>query len=168
VHTCKENNCTRPQFGGGYCSYHQYVRRRQGGDLYKPKPRKQAPIKKRSEKRAKDERYYAVQAKEFFEDSDKKCFFCENEVKRFEGLHHFKGRTNNYLLDKRWWVVTHNDCHVSKWHRMTQEKFKLWLGEEKYERFLSRLKALDEELWRKQIGKSDKLNPTFDFNEELF
>jgi len=166
-HTCKEINCNSNCFGGGYCAYHQYIRRKRGGDLYKPKTR-QKPIKKRSEKRAKDERYYSVQAKEFYNESNKKCVFCGGDVKRFQGLHHWKGRTNNYLLDKRFWSVVHNDCHVFKWHKMTQEEFKLWLGVEEYERFLGRLKDIDIELYNKQLDKISKLTPNlFDDNFEM-
>jgi hypothetical protein len=161
-HTCKEINCNSNCFGGGYCAYHQYIRRKRGGDLYKPKTR-QKPIKKRSEKRAKDERYYSVQAKEFYNESNKKCVFCGGDVKRFQGLHHWKGRTNDYLLDKKWWSVVHNVCHVDKFHRMTTGQLQL---EPWYNDFLGRLKEIDISLYNKQIDKKNKLNPNL--FEEIF
>jgi hypothetical protein len=160
--TCEHEGCTNPQFGGGRCKYHQYERKKLGGDLHvrkKPKPR--------TEKRAKDERYYSVVAKEFFEDSDKKCFFCGDKVDTFQGLHHFKGRTNDYLLDKRWWCVTHNSCHLD-YHNISVDKTS---KEKWYEGFLIRLKNMDEGLYNKQIGKSEKsskYNPSlWDEEEDL-
>jgi hypothetical protein len=159
--TCEFEGCFNPQFGGGYCKYHQFARKKRGGDLHvrkKPKPR--------SEKRAKDERYYSVVAKEFFEESDKICFFCGKKVTFYEGLHHWKGRTNDYLLDKRWWSTVHNSCHLF-FHRSTAQQMseQPW-----YPRYLERLRALDEGLYNKQIGKSEKsnkLNPSLWDEEDL-
>lgn len=152
--TCSYDGCSNPVFGGGLCRYHQYARRMQGGDQFKRKP-----IKRRTPKREKDERYYAVQAKEFYEESDKICFFCGKKVETFAGLHHWKGRKNDYLLDKRWWSVVHNFCHVDMYHYSSTEQLKAFLGAE-YDNFLLRLKALDLSLWEKQTGKTGKLTPT--------
>jgi hypothetical protein len=160
VKTCSFDGCSNPVFGGGFCKYHQYARKMQGGDQHKRKP-----IKRRTEKRAKDERYYKDQAKEFFDESDKRCVFCGKTVETFQGLHHWKGRTNDYLLDKRWWSVVHNDCHVYKWHRFTVAQLKEWLGGE-YENFLRRLKLIDSSLWEKQTGKTGKLTPNL-FDDEF-
>jgi hypothetical protein len=120
------------------------------------------PIKRRTEKRATDERHYMDQAKEFFNDAVNNgtniCIFCGDKVTTFQGLHHWKGRTNDYLLDKQWWSVVHNECHLDFHHTPVakQEKQLFYLA------FLDRLRKLSEELYNKQIGKnakSAKLNP---------
>lgn len=136
-----------------------------GGDQHKRKP----PAK-RTKERAKDERHYKDQAREFFEDKkankENYCFFCGKEVKFFEGLHHLKGRTNDYLLDKEWWVIVHNECHVNNYHMANYEQRieqVWWVG------FLDRLKAKDEGLYRKETKKEEKvnkLNPEINFDEE--
>jgi len=157
---CVEPGCTNNQFGGGFCKYHQFRRRMQDGDSHTRK----APIKKRTPKRAKDERYYAEQARGFFEDAVNSganlCFFCGERVNRFQGLHHLKGRTNDYLIDKEWWTVVHNDCHVNKYHMTSYEQR---IEQPWWDSFLLRLKSVSEELWRKEIKKeekSHKLHPT--------
>ena len=132
----------------------------QGGDTHKRK----TPIKRRTPKRARDERYYMEQAREFFDDAvnngTNHCFFCGEKVNSFQGLHHLKGRTNDYLNDKEWWVIAHNDCHVFKYHMLdyVHRKAQPW-----WEDFLGRLKSKSEELWREEKRKeekSQKLHPT--------
>lgn len=153
---CIEPGCLSNQFGGGFCKYHQYRRRMHGGDEHKRK----APIKKRTPKREKDERYYAVQAKEFFDEAvinkTNRCFFCGEWVLSFQGLHHLKGRTNEYLLDKEWWVIVHNKCHTEDYHQSNaeQRRKQSWWND-----FLQRIKAKGEDLYRKELNKLDKANP---------
>lgn len=169
AHTCSFEGCDRPVFAKSFCAYHQYMRKKQGGDLHKRKPRKE-PIARRTKKREKDERQYKDHAREFFDNAvatkTNKCFFCDEFVTFFQGLHHLKGRTNDYLNDKEWWVIVHNDCHVYKYHAMDYEhKQQLpWWGS-----FLDRLKLKSDELWRKETRKEEKahkLNPKLNlFND---
>jgi len=166
---CKELNCDNSVFGGDYCKYHQYRRSMQGGDKYKAGGRIKSKPRRRTPKREKDERYYAVQAREFFEESDKICIFCGVGVTKFQGLHHWKGRTNDYLLDKQWWSVVHNKCHVYIFHRCTSEQLQeQWW----YEEFVARLKIKSIELYNKITGRGEKihrLNPLpFKEEEDLF
>ncbi len=125
----------------------------QHGDSFKRK----APIKKRSPKRKKDERTYKEQAREFFDDAvnngTNQCYFCGEEVKTFQGLHHLKGRTNDYLIDKEWWGVVHNDCHVWKYHQASYEQR---IKEPWWSDFMMRLKSKSPELHRKEIAKGEK------------
>ncbi len=162
--TCIEPGCTRPIFSHLLCAYHQFRRKQQGGDLFKRK----APIKKRSEKRAKDERYYADKAREFFDEAVKNgtnfCFFCDGKVERLDGLHHLEGRQEKKLLNFDLIVIVHNDCHVYKYHMMSYEQRikQVWWND-----FLVRLKSKSEELWHKEIRKGEKvhrINP----EKELF
>jgi hypothetical protein len=164
---CEHIGCTNPQFGGGRCKYHQFERHRQGGDLFKRKPPK---IANRTPKRTKDERQYKDQAREFFDNAVKEgtnlCFFCGKKVTKFEGLHHLKGRTNDYLLDRLWWVTVHNFCHTACYHQMDYEhrSQQPWWAE-----FLQRLRLKSEELYQKEINKeikSQKFNPQFRFDEK--
>jgi hypothetical protein len=92
------------------------------------------------------------------------CVFCGKKVTNFEGLHHLKGRTNDYLLDKEWWRTVHNECHVDNYHQADYEHRSVqpW-----YNEFLLRIKSVSEELWRKELRKGEKsvrINP----EKELF
>lgn len=177
-HTCKAPNCDRPIFGGGYCKYDQYRRRMQGGDKYMPNKPKYTPLQPRSpesntsiprrtKKRLNDEKYYAIQAKEFFYDAVNNktniCVFCGEKVTRFEGLHHWKGRVGKYLLDKQWWSIVDNDCHLF-FHRATFTQLKQRFGDS----FFERLQKFNYSLWEKLMNrenKSVKLNPSL-FSEK--
>jgi hypothetical protein len=141
----------------------------QKGDQFKRK----APIARRTPKRDKDERYYNVQAREFFDVAVKNgtntCIFCGEKVKTFQGLHHWRGRTGDYLLDKRWWSIVHNEHHVDCFHMM---RYEVLSTQPWFESFLTRLKLFDPtlELYNKVIKrgeKSHKLNPTFEFDEDF-
>lgn len=153
---CIEPGCDNFQFGGGFCKYHQYRRKMQGGDTFKRK----APIKKRTEKRSRDEKHYAVQAREFYDEAvlnkTNKCFFCDDWVLSFQGLHHLRGRVGKYLLDKEWWVIVHNECHVDNYHQANSEQRRRqpWWND-----FLQRIKVKGEDLYRKELNKLDKANP---------
>ena len=122
--------------------------------------KKQGKIPKRNPKRAKDEKHYSVYAKEFFDEAvinkTNRCFFCGEWVLGFQGLHHLKGRTNDYLLDREWWVVVHNKCHTEDYHQSNAEQRKKqpWWND-----FLQRIKAKGEDLYRKELNKLDKANP---------
>ena len=137
------------------------MRRMAGGDLYnktsKPRSTPKAKIPRRTKERASDEKYYAVQAKEFFDEAvinqTNRCIFCGEWVNSFQGLHHWRGRKNQMLLDKKWWSVVHNECHAYKWHTMTLEQLQ---REPWYESFLIRLKEKDPKAFRKLLAKADK------------
>jgi hypothetical protein len=166
--TCAAEGCNNPVFSNSYCKYHQYMRKRQGGDLYKRKSKPTKEIVRRTKKRAKDERHYSEQAKAFFDEAvingTNICVFCGQKVTKLEGLHHLKGRTNDYLLDKEWWRTVHNKCHVDDYHQADHEhrSKQPW-----YNEFLLRIKDASEELWRKELRKGEKavrINP----ERELF
>lgn len=167
---CTEPGCTSPQFGGGYCKYHQYKRRMRGGDFYQPSRKKATPkIKRRTPKREKNEQYYAVEAKKRFEEAVAKkenlCFFCNKEVKEYNGWHHLRSRDGSRLRDWRYIVLAHSRCHLDDYHYSTYEKLSQqpW-----YPGFMERLKERDPETHRKELRKgekSHKLNPKL-FEEE--
>jgi hypothetical protein len=179
--TCKEDNCNNSVFWGDYCRYHQYRRSMKGGDKYNadkkpnkpPKPRsetrslKSNTIHRRTPKRALDERYYAVQAKEFFDksvfDSTNKCHFCGERVLTFQGLHHTEGRDGSRINDFTKIVIVHNDCHLF-YHRATlqqlmeQKWFVAWMG---------RLKSVSTEAYNKELRKAEKTINLFGDEENI-
>lgn len=113
-------------------------------------------IARRSKKRAKDERHYAIQAKEFFSDAvinkTNRCFFCGEWVNTFQGLHHLGGRREGSLLDFNLIVIVHNDCHLH-YHSATVEQMRKM---KYYDEWMARLKAKDDTAYRKEINKSQK------------
>jgi hypothetical protein len=113
-------------------------------------------IARRSKKRAKDERHYAVQAKEFFQNAvinkTNRCFFCGEYVDHFQGLHHLSGRREGSLLDFNLIVIVHNECHLF-YHSATVQQMqqKKW-----YNEWMNRLRLKDDTAYRKEINKSQK------------
>lgn len=122
-----------------------------GGDLYKK------AIPKQSKRRKKEQPRYLQQIKDFWAESVENktnfCFFCGEFSDKMLTIHHLKGRTGDYYLDKEFFVWGHSDCHVSRFHHSTVEDL---ITEPWYQDFLARLKEKDEGLWYKQIKKEDK------------
>ena len=167
--TCTEPGCLSPQFGGSKCKYHQFVRYMKGGDLHVLRKKKQEPVKRRTSKRQKNEKYYAVEAKERFlqavAEKTNICFFCGREVKDYNGWHHIRHRTGNRLRDWRYIVLAHDECHLN-YHDMSYDRIS---QEPWYAGFLERLKVVDPETYQKELRwaeKSHKLNPKI-FDEEI-
>jgi hypothetical protein len=139
-----------------------------GGDQYKrPKSKQNESVEarsrsggtimpKQSKKRKTQAKTYAEQIRLFWDESIASktdfCFFCGKHMEKRDNIHHLKGSTNDYLLDKIWWVNAHNDCHLF-YHRATVEQMQ---KESWYNDFLERLKLKDIVSYNKQIGKSSK------------
>lgn len=68
-------------------------------------------IRKRSVKRAKQEREYLIENRKFLEENP----YCKAEVQCHGMLsnqvHHKKGRIGDLLLDKRFWLPVCAQCH---------------------------------------------------------
>jgi hypothetical protein len=158
--TCSAEGCNNPIFSSNFCRYHQYLRRMAGGDLYnkpsEPRSPKSDTARRRTPKRASDERYYALQAKEFFDDAVKNgtnhCFFCGEKVNSFQGLHHTEGRKNDKLNDFTKIVIVHNDCHLY-YHRATLQQLmsQVWFYE-----WMLRLQKISLEAYNKELNKAQK------------
>jgi hypothetical protein len=164
---CSEPNCSNPPWGGSKCRYHQYKRHMQGGDKFSPKRKKKAletqsslfdtKMPQESKKRKKEHRRYSEQIIEFWDESVENktdfCFFCGVHMDRRDNIHHLRGRTGEYYLDKEYWVNAHNDCHVYKYHMMNTEQLELspW-----YPEFMERLKSKDYASYCKELKKQDK------------
>ena len=162
---CIVNDCSRPQFGGGYCAYHQYIRRKHGGDLYKPKPRqKRKPIPKESKKRKEEHKYYTQHCKELTQELKDAnngrifCFFSGREITGKPVYHHLRGRSGDFYLDKKWLVPCLNKYH-NMYHFTPIEKI---MQESWYPEFLIKLREKAEDLYKKEIKKQDKSELNFE------
>jgi hypothetical protein len=130
----------------------------QGGDEYKRK----APIKKKSERRKRDEVHYKDHCIELTNEIKEKnggkifCFFSGLEIVGRVTYHHLRGRTGDFYTDKEWLVPCINDYHLMfHW-----ESVDFLLQQDWYVKiFLPNLKAKSEELYDKQIDKKNKYNP---------
>lgn len=128
---CSIEGCDRPLFARGYCHYHyrsEYLSKK------KPKtPKKSYSIPKRTKKRQQEEREYLKQRELFIESQrDEKgrifCIFCGKEIYGNPDLHHGKGRDDDLLLDRRYWMLSHNFCHVNQYHSMSWKNIPWWTG----------------------------------------
>ena len=161
---CKE--CDRPVFGGGFCKYHQFRRRMQNGDKFKRK----APVKKRipqeSKKRKVEHKRYLEQVSMFKEENKiDGTYYCylsgeefDDSIDGFCTVHHLRGRTGNYYLDKEFWILARNKYHLDVFHRMTIDELKKY---EWWKPFLERLRAKDLHSYYKLLKRIEK-------SEELF
>ena len=158
--TCVESGCTNPQFGGGYCKYHQFKRRMRGGDSYAPKKR-QKPIAKESPKRKKENKHYLLRIKEFWENAvnngTNQCFFCGETMKEREDIHHIVGR-GKMLLEEEWWILAHRDCHMA-YHFDSADKLRQypWFSD-----FLARLKDKSPHTYWQVLNKINKAELLFE------
>ena len=175
--TCAEPNCMSPVYSHLYCKYHQFRRSMRGGDLYQAKTqaksRQNSPVEAlslkgdtkippASKKRRKEHIRYLEQIKLFWNDAvndgTNYCFFCGEKMNNRDNVHHWRGRTNDYLLDKRWWVNCHNQCHLDHHHKSIG-----WLMKQKYyAEFLARLKKFDIESYDKEKKRQEKAQLNFD------
>lgn len=166
---CHADDCNNEIFSHNFCKYHGYMRKRQGGDLFKRKPNK-LPVE--SKKRKEEKKYYSQNCKELEQEIRNAnngkiyCFFSGLEINERVSFHHTKSRIKDFYTDKQWLVPCINKYHL-EYHFKPVE----WLlKQDWYEGFLKRLDALDPtgELLRKELKKQDKvhkINPTFDFDE---
>jgi len=157
AHTCNESGCTNLQFGGGFCKYHQYRRYMAKGDLHVRKKKEKSAIPKESKKRKQEKLTYAQQIKLFWDESVENgtdfCFFCGKKMHERDNIHHLKGRTNDYLNDKEYFVNAHQQCHVEDYHQSSWEQR---IKQPWWSDFLARLKSKDTELHRKEMLKGEK------------
>lgn len=78
------------------------------------------------------------------------CFFCGIELYKQIDVHHLRGRVGELLTDKRYLVLAHNYCHVSRYHSLDSRKLKelRW-----YSGFMGRLKEKDIKSYDKENNK---------------
>lgn len=153
--TCQKEGCNNPVFAKLYCKRHQYLRTDEGYQKYKSL-KKQGKIKPRTPARAKEEKYYSVEAKEKWLELVQKgkniCFFCNKKVEIYNGWHHTSGREGKKITQWEHVVLCHNKCHLD-YHYMPVGRL---MQEEWYEDFMLRLKEIDQTAWYKQKNKEQK------------
>lgn len=86
VKYCKQNNCSYPVFGGGYCLKHQSMRH--GGRWN-----------------------YILKAKEFKKSNALCKANLEGCTKKTQDVHHKKGRSGSLLMDENYWLPVCRNCH---------------------------------------------------------
>ena len=164
--TCIEPGCDRPQFGGQRCSYHQYKRRMRGGDLYKPaKAKKKIPAE--SKRRKKEHVSYIEQNRLFkqekMDNGEYVCFITgeefDNSLDNFPVVHHLRGRTGDYYLDKQYFVLVGNKIHTDVFHG-GRDILKL-MKEPWWDGFLTRLRKKDDMSYRKLMKQIERASELF-------
>lgn len=163
--TCIEPGCNNPPFNE-YCKYHQFRLHMKGGRLYKPAKAKKAPPKE-SKKRKKEHIHYLDQRKMFIQEmKDTGQYFCfisglpfDDTRDGFNTIHHLRGRTNDYLVDKEFWILARNDKHLDVFHNsktIDELKKEPW-----WDGFLARLKSKDEQSYLKIMRRIEKSGELF-------
>lgn len=104
---CKINTCT-PSTPCHWCK-----RRNKKSTPIKRTPLKKKvyQIKRRSDKRAKEERMYNNEAKRYKEENSLCAAMLEGCTTTTDDIHHKTGRDNSRLLDKENWLPVCRNCH---------------------------------------------------------
>lgn len=109
---CSEPDCERPATRTGKCESHESIARKEKREASKPvkqqKPLKRTSIKKVSDKRKDQNSEYSRIAYGYLKDNPK-CACCGDPS---EEVHHKKGRTNDLLLECRYWLPVCRPCHT--------------------------------------------------------
>ena len=165
---CKIDGCERFQSGGGYCPYHQYIRRMKGGDLFKPNTKTEKQIPKESKTRKREHKTYTQNCKELEKETrnanDGKiyCYFSGKEIKGFVTWHHLLGRTGDFYVDKEFLVPVINNYHLDYHFKSIG-----WLMEQGwYKNLLEKFKLRDTHLYHKELKRQEKAELNFENNDE--
>lgn len=109
---CEYEDCERVKSSlGKYCATHDHMLRKEAREASKPvrvpKPLKRVPVKKVSEKRQVENYAYTIARNAWIE--GKRCACCGDPATE---VHHQKGRENDLLLEKKYWLPVCHGCHV--------------------------------------------------------
>ena len=153
---CSVEGCSLPQFGGGYCKTHQW-RRERSGNTSKPRSllRRTKPSLISNKRSVENKSYREVCReidREAIADKNYYCFFCGVGLWGRPDHHHLRGRGGMLLIDKRYLVLAHRECH-SEYHRYTIAQL---LETGWYGSFLVRLRSKDDVSYNKEIRKLEK------------
>ena len=77
------------------------------------------------------------------------CFFCGEPINGSREHHHLQGRTGANLVNKKYIVLSHHQCHFD-YHNISVKKIKWFLG------FIDRVREIDGMLAYKQLLKLNK------------
>ena len=140
--TCVEPGCTYPVFSRGFCPIHW---KRYFGKA----------IKKRTKKRSVQEIEYGNNRADFIGNSRDEygwiyCVFCGEKIRTEPSLHHALGRDDEMLLEEKYWMLSHNKCHVEEYHSKSWKDI-TWWGD-----YLIRLKSYPIEVLEKELKRMEK------------
>jgi len=109
----------------------------------------QTPIRPRSLKRQEQEKKYKKICKDMDKNKPHICFFCDLEIAGRPDHHHLRGRVALSLMEERYIVKAHRKCHRDYHDQPVGSQ--TW-----YDGFMSRLKRVDFDLYRKELMKLGK------------
>jgi hypothetical protein len=169
--TCQKIGCNNKIFSHSYCRLHQWLRTDEAYKKQKEyakenrKAKKQIP--KESPKRKKEHLSYTEQVKLFKQEhKDNGTYFCfisgeefDNTIDGFCTVHHLRGRTGDYYIDKEFWILAKNKHHLDVFHRCAIEELK---EKEYWEDFLNRLRIKDYHSYCKLLKRIEKSEDLFD------
>lgn len=103
---CTNDDCERVREGNTpYCSTCNYEQRRSDRQMSKPVKERKA-VKKFTPKRKEQTTLYAQTVKTWI--IGKRCSCCGDPATQ---CHHMKGRTNELLMEKKYWLPVCHGCH---------------------------------------------------------
>jgi len=168
--TCQKKGCNNKIWSSRFCRLHQWCRTDEKYKKAKEYAKENRRVKKRlpqeSKKRKIEHKGYLEQVSMFKEENKiAKTYYCylsgeefDDSIDGFCTVHHLRGRTGNYYLDKEFWILARNKYHLDVFHRMTIDELKKY---EWWEAFLERLRAKDLHSYYKLLKRIEK-------SEELF
>jgi ribosomal protein L37E len=135
------------------CSQKAYAKTAQNRSetTVKPLSRKSnGKIPLRTKKRSTQENEYKKICDQMDARPGKKiCFFCGEEIKGKADHHHLDGRRGDRLIDRKYIVHAHRECHAI-YHDQSMKNIPWMMG------FINRLSDIDVELAERIMNKYDK------------
>lgn len=168
---CQKIGCPNPVYSHSFCRIHQWMRKDDDYKRQKEYAKENRKAKKKipaeSEKRKTEHIYYKEQVAMFKQElRDKGEYFCfvtgeqfDNTLAGFPTVHHLRGRTGDYYLDKEFWVLAKNQAHLDAFHN---EKTIDYLTQQPWwDAFLARLRDKDELSYQKIMRRIEKADELF-------
>jgi hypothetical protein len=119
-------------------------------------------------KKRKKERIRYIEQNRLFKQEKKDngeyvCFITgeefDNSLENFPVVHHLRGRTGDYYLDKQYFVLVGNKIHTDVFHG-GRDILKL-MKEPWWDGFLTRLRAKDDMAYRKLMKQIERASEIF-------
>lgn len=142
--TCSETGCNYPVFSKGLCQGHWR-------SFYGK------AIAKRNGKRAQQEIEYLKRRRVYIDRLRAEnngriyCGFCGVNIIEDPDIHHGMGKDNDLLIEEKYWVPGHNECHVHEYHSKSWKDIRWWLL------YLENVKyRYPPEMYQKEITRMEK------------
>lgn len=146
--TCSKDGCMAMVFSKGLCLKHWKM------EYQKPIPTSLKRPNKFSSKRKKlTKDYHEIIKKNDSNNIMPVCFFCGRPIKGVISHHHLLRRDGDNLIDERYIVNSHNECHVDMYHSKSVD---ILVTLPWYEGFLTRLREIDDDRYWNEVFKQVK------------